>query len=196
MTEYQELLKIGTAWATIFVAVVATVSLVYAAVQAHHVRIANEQSSKQARATFLLELDARFEGDDLSEARKLYNTTLDSLDKEIAAKNHRLDGPARHEKLAEAMADCLNEWQASSPKSYGRMRQYLGFFETVGLMVRQKYIKIDDVDFLFRGPILDLNKGLQQHIDWRQQKEDVPNGMYENALYLLKEVQKRSQITT
>jgi hypothetical protein len=63
---------------------------------------------------------------------------------------------------------------------------YLNFFEVVGLMVRNRYIRLRDVYLLYKGPIIEIDHAFRLTILQWQQRFDQPEGLYENLLYLLR----------
>ena len=68
----------------------------------------------------------------------------------------------------------------------------VNFFEIVGQMVSRKYVSIDDIDGIFRGPILDIEMAFTKHIHERQNEKGVPQGLYANALSLFDRIGGRS----
>jgi hypothetical protein len=74
---------------------------------------------------------------------------------------------------------------------YVVLMRILGFFETVGILVKQKYIQIEDVDHLLRGPILEFGVYFTPHLRARQSEKGVAPGLGENALFLVAETKER-----
>ena len=62
--------------------------------------------------------------------------------------------------------------------------RFCGFFETVGLMVERGYMPIEEIDRLFRGPVLTVNSCFRIHIAECEKETGVPAGLYEHALSL------------
>jgi hypothetical protein len=72
------------------------------------------------------------------------------------------------------------------------MLEVMSFFELGGELVKRRYVLLTDIDGLFRGPILDFGVAYVLHIQDEQQKRGVPPGYYENALFLISEIEKIS----
>ena len=49
------------------------------------------------------------------------------------------------------LAVVLDEMWNQDAKNYHVLLRFVGFFETVGLMVKKGYVPVDDIDDLFRG---------------------------------------------
>ena len=75
-------------------------------------------------------------------------------------------------------------------QKYSSMLGVLSFFELVGELVKRRYVLLADIDGLFRGTILDFGIAYALHIKDEQQKRDIPPGYYENALFLIAEIEK------
>ena len=76
-------------------------------------------------------------------------------------------------------------------ENYSVIMRICGFFETVGVMVGQGYIPIEEIDRLFRGPILAMDTCFRDHISQRQNETGVPPGLYEHALSLADQIDQR-----
>jgi hypothetical protein len=57
-------------------------------------------------------------------------------------------------------------------------------------MVKRQYVSAEDIDDLFRGPILDFGTYFTEHIIDRQKEEGVVEGLFENALSLVESVKR------
>lgn len=177
------------AWiATIIFASTAVVAALIARNHWKELRNANLATVKQAKANFLLELDHRFESYEMTKARDLLNDYCDSIMREVTAKHNLLDEANRTVKFQEAFADKLNELRREDRKNYTALMRFCGFFETVGLMVKLGYVELGDIVSLFKGPVLDIDRCYRKHIKSRQKETGVPEGFYENALFLVDRV--------
>lgn len=76
-------------------------------------------------------------------------------------------------------------------KKYSVMLGMLSYFEVVGMLVKRRYVLLADIDGLLRGTILDVGTAYVLHINGEQQKKGVAPGYYENALFLISEIEKR-----
>ena len=168
-------------WASqIIIVIVAVVTAIYAGKQLSVMR-------RVSQATFLLELDARFDSEALRDSRKLFSklcediTTIVSNDYPLVAEATRLVH------CAEKWKGVLNQMRTEDEEGYLKLIGYLGFFETVGMMVSKGYVSREDVFELFRGPLVDAYQCFHLHIDDRQNEMGVPEGLFEHALKLGKE---------
>lgn len=188
----QEIASTGPHWlqilawlATLALVGIAGYALYFTYNQVLAARERNEAAARQARATFLLKLDQRWDGPVLAEARRLVYEIRDDVAKGVANKHPRLDDRARGTKISEGFAERLAALLENDVTKYLSIMHFCGFFETVGLMVRQGYVPIDDITHLFKGPILDVEKCFRAHIEQRQNETGVPKGLFENALDLV-----------
>jgi hypothetical protein len=62
------------------------------------------------------------------------------------------------------------------------------------LLVKKGYVGIEDVDLLFRGPILEFGSFIGPHLIARQTEKGVPSGLGENALFLVARIKARADI--
>ncbi len=147
---------------------------------------------RQNRATVLFEMDRRWNCSEMLEARQLVRNLRDDLIELVASKHAHLDDAHKADRLSIEFAVALAEMRKQNRDSYALALRYCGFFETVGLMARRRYISLDDIDDLFHGPIMAIDECFRAHIAQRQSETGVSPGMFENALYLADLVKKRS----
>jgi hypothetical protein len=93
-------------------------------------------------------------------------------------------------KLKECFKDITTDLQKNGYERYRIMMRTLNFFETVGQLVKRRYVLLADIGGLFRGPILDAGVVCVLHINDRQNERTVAPGLYENALFLISEIEK------
>lgn len=172
-------------WSQICLFVVATIGVIIAFVQLSTI-------ASHAKATFLLELDRRFEGPELQAARRTMHQMREHS-ATLASQQHPQGGDAqRLSFMRQRCTQTIEEMRRQDPRGYSRLMRVLGFFETVGVMVKRNYIALDEIDRLFRGPILDIDMFFRDHIEQRGRETGVPDGLYEHALYLVSEVRRIS----
>ncbi len=82
------------------------------------------------------------------------------------------------------------EKSADGDKKLHTFYTYLTFFELLGLMVRNRYVRLRDIYLLYKGPIIEVDHAFRLVIPQWQQRFDVPEGLYENLLYLVERVTK------
>lgn len=190
---YPEKVSVAADWATIILVFVAVGALAYAAKEVSAAHTANHLAYLQSKATFLLEVDRRWDSQEMVNSRSLIRTVRDDLMKLVASKYSQLDDAHKAEKLGDEFAKALAEMRKNDPNNYVLMLRYCGFFETVGVMVQREYIPLDDIDALFRGPILAVDTCLRSHISQRQNETGVPKGLFEHALFLADEIKQIPQ---
>jgi hypothetical protein len=156
------------------------------------------KTANQARATFLLSLNPLW--NELEEARN----EMISLGQEVTAKLR--GSPAATAREQERLKALCEEYRkeieamTADPERQNKLRifyTYLNFFEIVGLMVRNRYVRLHDVYLLYKGPIIQIDYAFSLIIPQWQQRFDLPPGLYENLLYLVGKVQhydKQSKI--
>ncbi|MEX2629531.1 MAG: hypothetical protein WD341_06285 [Tistlia sp.] len=145
----------------------------------------------QRRATFLLELDRRFDEPTMAEARVLWSDLQDKAQEIVTDRAPRVNDGERMQQVQAEFTKILGQMREGDEEGYSKLMKILGFFETVGLMVRHGYVPLDDIDKLFRGPIIGIDVCFRDHIDGRQKEAGVPAGLYEHALFLSGTVRQR-----
>lgn len=153
------------------------------------------RSAKQARANFFLSLNPLWK--DLKEARHEIMSLSNEVMKKIGASSSVLAKDAeRLQALCEeyrTRIDDIGKMAGTDPDALEKLYSfyaYLNFFEMVGLMVRNRYVQIRDVYLLYKGPIIEIDYAFRFTIPQWQQRFDLPEGLYENLLYLIKRVHR------
>ena len=176
--------------------VFASTAIIAAMIARHHwkeLREANIAAVKQAKASFLLELDRRFEGEKMIHTREALLEMRDTLTIKISGSHQLLDDHHRTEKLNSEFHKELEKLRISDRSKYTTLMRFCGFFETVGLMVELGYIELEDMIKLFKGPILAIDACYRLHISERQKEMGVPEGLYKHALFLVDETLKSNR---
>ena len=175
--------------ANVAIAGVAGYALWFAYHQVMAARRSNEATLKQAHATFLLELDRRWDSEEMFQCRVQLLIMRDGILARVGAEHARLDDNAKARKIGEEFAKDLKALRDSELENYLVVLRMCGFFETVGLMVKKEYVALDDITSLFKGSIIAMGTYFSRHIEERQKEMGVPGGFFENALYLVDEVE-------
>jgi hypothetical protein len=134
-----------------------------------------------------MELDHRFDSKDLVKARRIFIEMRERITKDVAASNLVANEKYRTEKIAEAWTIELYRLMADrndDEDKYGELMSLAGFFETIGVMVKNKYVSEQDAIGLFKGPLITFGRGFTKHIELRQKEAGMPSGLLEHALYL------------
>lgn len=179
--------------AQIALVLVALIALVYARNQVHIARNDHREALKFSGATFLLELERRWSSEELQEARSILHTIRDDLSATIGKDNPRSDDTARLAQLGKEFSRVLNKLRAEERDRYHKLMRICGFFEIVGVMVKNEHIPLSYVDQFLRGPVMILNNCFRQHIKDLQKETGMPPGLYEHALYLSDEISRDGQ---
>lgn len=175
-TEYWERLS----WiAQVATAVIALAGVFFAGIQLRAVRLVSQ-------ATLLLELDSRFDSQELRDARNLFATMREDITKIVSGKHPLSSDDAKRTLCAEQWREILGKMRTEDEERYLKLIGWCGFFETVGMMVKKRYIAKKDVLDLFKGPLVDLDQAFRLHIEERSNETGVPKGLFEHALNLSK----------
>ena len=175
---------------------VAVGALIYASKQIGIARDSNQQSLEVARATFLLQLESRWAGNELLEARYRVDISREKILKIIAQNHPHIDDATRKTKLQTQFADNLWELRKGDEDQrelYNTMMRFCSFFEFVGYMVKNNDIRFSTAMDMFLGPITLIDSCFRNHINARQKETGVPAGLYEHALFLADEAKKLDQ---
>lgn len=132
----------------------------------------------QARASFLLELEKQWES--VSKARREMIKELDAVRKSVTGGGNRY---AKTQKAATVRLKWLRE---NEYDNFYLLFSYLGFFETVGLMVRKGYIPLRDMIDLYKGPIHDIDVFFVDYVREWQKEPVMKEGLYEHTKYLIR----------
>ena len=147
--------------------------------------------SRQARASFLLEHHVQWLS--LTESRNAFNTLKKEVSGDVEKEYPALKEAALEDKKRDAFEPKLNEIFEDDQPRYRLLLQTIGFFENLGYMVKRNYIPEADAIALYRGPIADMGVVVARHIAWRQNAANIPPGLYENLLYLVRRVESRTK---
>lgn len=154
--------------------------------------MALKQRVYQARASFLLQLY----GDwcRLEKIRDHMYRLREEISKEVFRDHSDYEDKHRMEQLRSRWKDHIDAVKKDDQEQYIQFLAYLCFFENVGLMVRRRYVPLKDILHMYKGPILDVGDMFTLHIhDW-QKRANVPDGLFENTLYLVKRTQRRNRM--
>jgi len=170
--------------AQIAVAIVALAGAVVACYQLREMADYRRQRLRIANATLLMELDQRFDSKEMTEARNLFIEMRESDERGYLWTPSLLNEEEKMAKMADEWTKQLSELREKQKDKYSLLLSLGGFFETVGMMVKRKYISKDDALGLFSGPVIAFGRNFSEHIAARQNEAGVPPGLFEHALYL------------
>jgi hypothetical protein len=210
-----EFAELSYYWAGVLLLIVTVGALLYARAQVAEAKKSSRTIAQQAQATLLLNLLDKWNSKEMREARSIFGDFKKAAENNIFQKYPDSNDKEVLRKLSEyykMFFDKLYKQQKRYDESSSRyytikriisyfthepvwnyfvVNRIMSFFETVGLLVNRKYILLTDVDALFRGPILDVGAALKAHIESRAEiDKGVPPGLYENALFLVSEIER------
>ncbi len=192
--EARDALEIIFFIAQTLIVVIAIVALAYARDQVEEAREMRAATLRQARATFLLELDRKWDSPEITGASRTFARQRRDCLNDARIQYPTLNDEARRLKAGELFSAKLTYFRTSEKEEevaiYRSLYAFAGFLETIGVMVRRQYVSLQDVDDLFRGPILDFGIYFTGHILERQNEEGVVEGLFENALSLVESVRR------
>jgi hypothetical protein len=168
----------------IVLTVIAAIASVFAYFQVREARKSRDAQLKLMNATLLMELDHRWDAEEMREGRKLIYKTMENIKRQIIKNNQNISHQDQKIMEKEYWIAKLQSFRNRNIDDYTKIMRICGFFETVGVMVQQKYISPNDVISLFKGPILLLDHCFRGHIEARTKEQGVPAGLYEYALKL------------
>ena len=139
---------------------------------------------RSSQASLLLELDARFDSAELREARNLLARMAETINQSVATKNPQAKDAAKRQAVCREWQILLGAQRTEYVDSYQKLIGYMGFFETLGLMVKKKYVSRQNALDLFKGPLIDIGDRFRLHIEERCNEMGVSEGLFEHALKL------------
>jgi len=145
----------------------------------------------QSRAAFLLELETKW--DRIEASRKLARKMRDIVRKTVFKEFPDKKDAEQEKQLRNAYSKYLKCLKKDYPEEFANLTEYWGFYETVGLMVRRRYIPFEDVYLLYKGPLIGIDRACAVFINEWQNEAHIAPGLYENMLYLAQAVAKRKR---
>lgn len=158
--------------------------------QLQSIRTSREDTLQIARATFLLELDRRWDSPEMTDARTMFVSKRDAVKASTSVAAPLASDDEKQRMVSEAFKSELANMRKDTAADYLKIMRMVAFFETAGLMVDRKYIPADEIILLFKGPITEINVCFRAHIEQRQKEMGVPTGLYEHALNLASRLEK------
>lgn len=182
----RENLEIVFFWSGIALPIVTLGAILYARMQVTVI-------AKQARATFLLDLIDKWNSADMQKAKAVFQKIDTESKAQVFPACANDNERAALEKLELHFKGALSQLAKDNPADYHVLSRLMNFFELVGMLVKRGYVSKNDVDGLFRGPILQTGAMFKLHIAEKQNEKDVAPGLYENALFLFSEIKTKAK---
>jgi len=167
----------------IFLTLIAGVTAWFAYDQLVALKHNRDQELRISHANLILSLDHRWDNE-LAAARSAFKKAQEEIKKSILDKDPRVGGTEKAKRTREKWTEMLRRIRDTDPDQYRQFMSICGFFETVGMMVRQKYIDEAAVINLFEGSIVAVDECFRGHIDQRAAEDGVPKGFLEHTIYL------------
>ncbi len=117
--------------------------------------------------------------------------------KQVIRQNHaNASLPRQRELYRELFADHLATLRQEKYESYVCFSRTWGFLETLGLLVKKKYLTVAEIDDLFGYSIIECDDMSRLHIERRDKQESENSGikadLYIEAKELARKIRERS----
>ncbi|MEM7059173.1 MAG: hypothetical protein AAF557_16430 [Pseudomonadota bacterium] len=170
--------------------VILVVGAFYARTQLDHAREQIDHSVNNSNALLLMELDKRWDSEDMKEARKKFFLIREEINESVGKDNALKNDQSRIDAQKKLWSEKLGGLRQHDQEEYLTIMSIMSFFETAGLMVHRGYIDKDDVRELLLGPVLQIENCFGPHILEREKETGVTEGLFKHARKLCREIQK------
>lgn len=150
---------------------------------------ANELAANTAKAQFIFELDKRWEGSDMADARKEFTKKYEEIHTSICSNQPKLGSAAHLANMQKPFADYLSQAKKDDIENYSNIMKIMGFFETAGMLIKQNYIPLEDILELYTGSLLQAKHAFSLHVTELAQEKGGIAGIYENCVWLFKKAE-------
>lgn len=183
------------AWlATVALSGIGIGALIYTAIQVNAIREANSQSVNQAKARVFLDLDARWESDDMQAARATIRDTRKFLIANFETEYQHLDEEARKAKRKERYCELLFDLREHNFDGYQDWMRVWGFLETLGYTYHAQYLTLEEITRIFGTAILQVDDMSRLHIQQRDEELNrtlgAPANLYTEFLLLADDLRR------
>jgi hypothetical protein len=144
---------------------------------------------RQAKATFLFELDKMWESSEFATARSRSEALRKDARTFVEQKHDGLDAAGKEIKIGEFIATEMARLRNEKTEDYVFLMKLCGFFETAGMLVHRRYAAFRDIDGLYRISILELYSEMQTHI--RMRAETMPRDRGDEYLVHFRRLARR-----
>jgi hypothetical protein len=171
-------------WAGVVMPIATVLVILYARAQVKTI-------AKQAQATLLLDLLDKWNSEEMKKAKVIYLTIVPDIKVAKFQEHANLNDQDSMNKLKDHFKTIIDKlFNEDRLGDYVTLMQMMNFFESIGMLVKNKYIPFADMDALFRGPIIDASRLFVLHVEGRQNEKGAAPGLYENALFLFSKTEK------
>jgi hypothetical protein len=141
------------------------------------------RGQRSRKAALLLELDRRFEAPEMRAARVLLKRLYDVARGELSEK-------ATSDAVVRTTVR-LNQLYAERPTDYAELAQLAAFFETLGYLMRRKYLGFRDIEGIYGDAILYIDAVYRPHLEWRRQRERLESPtLYDSTIALCRRTRR------
>lgn len=148
--------------------------------------LALRRQSFQSRAALLLHVYERWEA--LAQDRRAFSTFFRRTIKAMRRKHADLQNQAQETRIREEFCNRLKVLRDKDAPEFKKYSAFVSFFELLGMYARKGYLPLCDIVAVYKGPILDADLAFKEFIGCWQEEAHVPDGLFVNALYLMRRV--------
>jgi len=178
--------------ANVCLAGIAGYAVIFARQQVLAAREANVNAIKYGEVNLLIDLDKRWESQEMHESREIIRKMRRSVREQITSEYEHLNEESKHQKRKELYCEVLFELRENGFDEYQHFMRVWGFLETVGYCVKAKHLSLNDIDEIFGAVVLQIDEVSHLHIRERDEKltQDIgkPAQLYENMLNIAREL--------
>jgi hypothetical protein len=119
------------------------------------------------KATFIVELDKRWEGNEMQIARTKWLQMRTHIKQSVEQTHGSRVVLEQQAQMGEECSKYLHDLRIKNPHEYNDIMSVVGFFEMAGYWVDRKYISLDEVIDLFGEAIREIDRLCWKHIHKR-----------------------------
>jgi hypothetical protein len=153
--------------------------------------LALRRNSLQSRATLLLTLYKSWE--ELAPQRREFLAFFTATQQDVRQRHSSLQEKYQIEKMREEFQKKLAALRDQSDNQmFLQFTAYVGFFEVLGMYVKNGYLPLRDVIQIYKGPILAIDIVWRDFIKTWEKEAQVAPGLLEHAIFLMDATRTRS----
>jgi len=168
--------------------IVTAITAVYAMFYARHQIQAARDNTK---AIFLADLDRRWEGAEMKEARSKWRVLRNEIIVQVDKNHAHLNPGEKLKKRGQTCASKLHGMLINDVEGYTHIISILGFYETIGYLIFREFLTVEDIVELYGDSIREYDTLCFDHIEKRRRDREadtgVPTDLYEHARNLILE---------
>ncbi|MGE0094488.1 MAG: hypothetical protein AB7M05_20900 [Alphaproteobacteria bacterium] len=153
--------------------------------------------SRQSRATFLMGLDTRWESEHLTVARKTILEYREKVREIIRLEHSEKSQKEKQEIYKNLFKTLLSDLKKEKRDDWECFMTLGRFFESLGHLTKNKYLKVEEVDSLLGYSVLQFEDMCAAHIQEWEREENAKMGiqteLFKNALELARSIRAISK---